>query len=57
MPNSESPYGLDRAKEFRFERSLHAKKIKYFTEKYTNFQDIPKDYNESWDFSYPEDKI
>ena len=57
MANPDSPYGLDRADELRINRYLHEKKIKYFTKKYANFKDLNKDYNESWDFSYPENKI
>ena len=36
MANPESPYGLDRAKEFLENRALYEKKIKYFTKKYAN---------------------
>ena len=36
MGNPESPYGLDRAKEFLENRSLFEKKAKYFTKKYAN---------------------
>ena len=51
--NPESPYGLDRANEFKFNRALYEAKCKYFTKKYANpkFADIEKEYNESWDFS------
>jgi len=53
MANPESPYGLDRAGEFRFERALHEEKIRYFTQKYANYQNANKEYTESWDFSFP----
>ena len=53
MGNPESPYGLDRAGEFRFERALHEEKIRYFTQKYANYQNANKEYTESWDFSFP----
>ena len=56
MANPDSPYGLARANEFKFNRALHEEKIKYFTKKYANIYDWNKDYNENWDFSYPEDK-
>ena len=36
IANPESPYGLDRAKEFLENRSLFEKKVKYFTKKYAN---------------------
>ena len=54
MANPDSPYGLDRANEFRFQRVLHEEKIKYFTQKYANpgYCNIDKEYTESWDFSY-----
>ena len=31
MANPESPYGLDRAQELQFNRSLHKEKIKFFS--------------------------
>ena len=54
LPNPDSPYGLDRANELRFNRPLHEEKIKYFTKKYADprFTDIDKEYFESWDFTY-----
>ena len=54
MPNPDSPYGLDRANEFRTNRKLYEDKIKFFTGKYANpkFCNICKEYEESWDFSY-----
>ena len=54
MANPDSPYGLDRANELRFNRALHEEKIKHFTKKYANprFANIQKKYFESWDFSY-----
>ena len=53
MANPESPYGLDRAGEFRFERALHEEKIRYFTQKYANYQMANREYTNSWDFSFP----
>ena len=57
MANYESPYGLDRAEEFRKNNSLYEKKVKYFTSRYANprmkeYTDI----NNNWDFSYCENK-
>ena len=43
MANPDSPYGLDRAGEFRFDRALHEEKIRYFTKKYANYQLANKD--------------
>ena len=56
MPNPDSPYGLDRADEFRFNRALHEEKIRYFTKKYANQLICYKEYKQSWDFSYPSKK-
>ena len=54
MANPDSPYGLDRANEFRNNRALYEEKAKYFTEKYASFKycSIEKEYTESWDFSF-----
>ena len=54
FPNPDSPYGLDRANEFKTNRQLYEDKIKYFTKKYANprFCNFCKKYEESWDFSY-----
>ena len=53
MPNPDSPYGLDRADEFRNNRGLHEEKIRYFNKKYANSPICNKEYKQSWDFSYP----
>ena len=53
MANPDSPYGLDRANELRKNRTLHEEKIKYFTKKYARPDIANKEYNESWDFTYP----
>ena len=53
MANPDSPYGLDRANELRFQRPLYEEKIKKFTRKYADprYNNISKVYNESWNFS------
>ena len=51
MANPDSPYGMDRANEFRFNKALHEEKIKKFTKKYANPIAANKEYTESWDFS------
>ena len=53
MANPDSPYGLDRANELRFNRALHEEKIKKFTQKYADprYCNIDKQYSDSWDFS------
>ena len=52
MANPDSPYGLDRADEFRFNRRLYEEKIKYFTKKFAKPFANNKDYEESWNFSF-----
>ena len=54
MANPESPYGLDRANEFRYNKSLHEEKIRFFTQKYANPGKTKNDreFFESWDFSF-----
>ena len=56
MPNPDSPYGLDRADEFIYNRVLHEEKIRYFTKKYANQPFCNEEYKQSWDFSYPSKK-
>ena len=53
MANPDSPYGLDRAEEFRDNRALYEEKIKKFTKKYANPMSSKKifDRNTDWDFS------
>ena len=43
--NPDSPYGLDRAEEFKENRKLYDEKIKYFV------KNIIYDRNKDWDFS------
>ena len=54
LANPDGCYYYDRAKEFRLDIKLYEKKVKYFTMKYANPKDndINKEYNESWDFSF-----
>ena len=52
MANPDSPYGLDRAQEFRNNRALHEQKIKYFTKKYADPRVPKKEYDTNWDFTY-----
>ena len=54
LGNPESPYGLDRAAEFRNNRTLYEEKIKKFTKKYANPMKgfTPCDKNKNWDFSF-----
>ena len=53
MANPDSPYGLDRADEFRENRAVYEEKIKKFTKMYANPMKANKEYprNSDWDFS------
>ena len=53
-PNPECAYQLKTAYEFRYNRNLYEEKVKYFTKKYAFLGKAYKEYNESWDFSYPD---
>ena len=46
-PNPESCYGLEREKEFRFNRSLYMLKVCYFTKKYANYDQKRELYNKT----------
>ena len=55
LGNPDSPYGIDRANEFKETRDVYEEKAKYFTKKYAK----PKDQNpvfdrtKDWNFTYP----
>ena len=51
--NPDSPFGLDRADEFRNNRPLFEKKVSYFTQKYANLINSSQNYDK-WDFTYNE---
>ena len=51
MANPDSPYGVERADEFKNNKKLHEEKIKYFTKKYA-YPLNQKYFNGDWDFSY-----
>ena len=51
MGNPDSPYGMDRADEFRYNRPVYEEKIKYFTNKYAGAKNSEKEYDTDWDFS------
>ena len=53
IADSDNSYGLERAYELRYQKQLYENKIKYFTKKYANPNIANKEYNESWDFTYP----
>ena len=53
MANPDSPYAFDRADELRNNKQIYEEKIKYFTKKYASPDIANKEYNESWDFTYP----
>ena len=52
-PNPDSPYGLDRAEEFRDKRAAYEEKVQYFTKKYALSLNPGKQYSRTgdWDFS------
>ena len=52
LANPNSPYGIERAEEYRNNRTLYEKKVKYFTNKYANPMKEKEDYSDkNWDFS------
>ena len=55
MGNPESPYGLERASELKFNRNLYEEKIKFFTKKYANpmLGGRNFDRDNDWNFTYP----
>ena len=52
LSNPESPYGMDRAEEFRKNRNLYDAKCKFFTQKYAAMNINQKTYTSGWDFTY-----
>ena len=49
------PYGVDRTYEFRNNREVYEKKVRYFTQKYANpfYKRYKRD--KDWNFDYPND--
>ena len=52
MANPDSPYGMDRADEFRYNRAVYEEKIKLFTKKYAHPSVASREYDSDWDFSF-----
>ena len=52
MANPDSPYGLDRADEFRNERAQYEEKAKFFTRKYANPMKASKEYDRNLDWNF-----
>ena len=52
--NSDSPYSLEKAGEFRFNKALYENKAKFFTKKYASFGSADKLYDKDWDFTVDE---
>ena len=52
MANPDSPYGKERADEFRFDRAVYEEKVKYFTKKYAHPSVARKEYDSDWDFTF-----
>ena len=53
LANPESPYGLDRADEFRYNRAVYEEKAKYFIKKYADPSKQTIENDTDWDFSCP----
>ena len=55
LQNPDSPYGVDKAKEFQDDRPLYEEKIKYFIDKYAKeeFNNVQYSRTENWDFTIP----
>ena len=56
MANVDSPYGINRAQEYKDNREVYEEKVKYFTKKYakpTNSKNINQAYerDQDWDFN------
>ena len=51
--NIESPYGIDRAKEYKEEEDVFFEKVKFFVKKYGSPQNCNNNYNrnQDWDFT------
>ncbi len=54
LSNPDSPYGVDRANEFRANKKLYDEKCKFFTNKYAAMNRKEQTYTEDWDFTYPQ---
>ena len=52
MANPDSPYGMERADEFRFDRAVYEEKVKYFTKKYAHPSVASREYDSDWDFTF-----
>ena len=53
LANPDSPYGLDRADEFRYNRDIYESKVQHFTKKYAFPNVTREEYDTDWDFSIP----
>ena len=53
LSNPESPYGPERAEEFRRNKPLYDAKCKFFTQKYAAMNINQQTYTNDWDFTYP----
>ena len=58
LTNPHSPFSIEQAHEFKYNRSLYEIKVKYFTKKYANiksFDDIKN--SDKWNFSFSLDDL
>ena len=53
LGNPESPFSVDMKNEFKTNKALYDKKVKYFVKKYASIGKPYKEYK-TWDFSYNE---
>ena len=53
-PNPDSPYSLEKAEEYKFNKALFENKAKFFTKKYASFVNAAKLYDKDWDFTVDE---
>ena len=51
-PNPDCCYGLERASEFKENKDLYEKKIKYFSKKYACPSSSRNKYDSDWDFTF-----
>ena len=52
LGNPESPYGVDRAEEFKENRDIYEEKVKHFTKKYAHPLNQKNDYDRTKDWNF-----
>ncbi len=51
-PDLDSPYGLEKVEEFKYDRAIYEAKVEYFTKKYASRHNTQLEYDTDWDFSF-----